>query len=117
MPRLKDQKVWAPIFVKPPKGFPSKISLFAQDWDVVYCEQIDREEYLLGACEVETRTIYIDANQSESCMRDTLFHECVHCMFRLMPLDYTEEEEEGLVTAFTTFALSLLRENPEFWRE
>lgn len=58
---------------------------------------------LLGLCDYEAHTIYLEATQSEETKKDTLCHEALHYFLILLGIDQklSESENEIYCQSFT----------------
>lgn len=68
-----------------------------------------------GLLDSSATTITLDPAQSADCLADTLLHEVLHAVWRLVGLDDgpTERYEERVARAMAPTLLDTLRRNPE----
>lgn len=76
----------------------------------------DTQNWNLGACEIPTRTIYIEESQGIDSKLDTLIHEMAHACFATSaapaPMKDDEELEEQCVLWFTESFFEILINAP-----
>lgn len=76
-------------------------------------DEIDRES--MGAANLRRQILAISTEQHPEQERDTLLHEAVHMLLRLLDLE-GRKADERFVNAFTTGLLDTLRRNPGLTR-
>lgn len=92
-----------------PYGLPDRITIYSQIWDIVYMDHLQKDDWLLGACEPHNRLIYIDKMQSRESMIDTLLHEIFHAYVSMSGLEPDEATEESFVTLAASSMIDIIR--------
>ena len=102
-------------------NWPQYYKIAKRRWEIVYVPKTDPalildpndlEDYALGICRADLRTIWICTDQSASSLRDTLWHELVHACFSVASMagaaTNSEDEEENVVLFATSAAFEII---------
>jgi hypothetical protein len=73
----------------------------------------DMLEQRAGRTKIGRQLIAIADDQAADQERDTVLHEVLHCMSRIVGLIRDDDEEERIVAALTPLLLDVLRRNPD----
>lgn len=105
-------------------ALPSAISVGPFVYDVVldkakvdaHCRAMRRD--MIGVCDHVNLTLSIDPSQASDQMADTVLHETLHAIVRMVGLNSGDEEwgydrEENVVSRLAPALLDLLRRNPD----
>ena len=100
------------------KRWPSRVRLDGLWWRIEYVpegheklrsEDGNDDNHLMGTCVEWERTIWICATLDDETKKDTLFHECVHALYRTYaglpnaePITGDSEHAEEAVVKFAT---------------
>lgn len=103
------------------ENWPVKYTIKKRKWAILYVPKTDKAliedpevpaDYCLGICRSDLRKIWICTDQSDSSMRDTLWHELVHACFATSSMsgaaDDPEDEEENVVLFATEAAFEII---------
>ena len=83
-----------------PRGFPRRLSLLRQEWEVHYAAELD---HAFGLCSDDKRLILIAADQSPESMADTLTHEVIHAYDAMLRIGLSEEQTVLLAVAWLDY--------------
>lgn len=101
---------------RPMKGFPKKLKIQDQVWEVKWASNLKDDRGALGATLPDQRLIILDSTQSRESATDCLIHESLHAIFSSgTTWNLPEQHEEQLVRHLTPNLLSFLRSNSKWW--
>lgn len=91
---------------------PAVYSVSADEKELLAACREERSD-LLGRTEHRQTRILLRPDQSPSCMRDTLLHECLHAVFEMTGIatEVGPDDEEKFVRRLTPAILDMLRSN------
>lgn len=67
-----------------------------------------KEEYTIGSCDDETKTIYLNNNLKGNQLKKVLCHEIVHCAMFSYNIFLTFEQEELLADLIATYGEEII---------
>lgn len=88
------------------RSFPRKVSVLGREFKIKQKGGLHyMGQAILGLCDYENKTIWVDLNQSPESKRQTLVHECGHAFLIIAGMDQRLSESENemycqLLTAF-----------------
>lgn len=103
-------------------NLPKVVTIGAVDYSVVADAKAVRDfngrraESAWAFTDKFTTAITLDGDMSDSRMRETLLHECIHALLYEHSIDYGDAPEEPLVEALGNAFLQLIRDNPSLIR-
>lgn len=88
------------------RSFPRSIMVLGRKFKIIKKKNIAYHgQAILGLCDYEKLTIYIESTQSDVSKRQTLIHEACHAMLIITGIDQkiSESENELYCQLFTAF--------------
>jgi DNA-dependent RNA polymerase auxiliary subunit epsilon len=88
------------------KRFPSSIMILGRKYKIKQGKGLTFQNMaVLGLCDNNTRTIYLEKDQDEHIKKETLLHECVHALLFITGIDQklSDGENEVYCQLFTAF--------------
>ena len=110
---------------RPRKGFPTKIKILHQVYKIRYWNKLgdlrgEKGGLCVGLCDYDTQIIdVLDTGQPRQQVADTLLHEILHAICKVMGIDTIHEhkQEEQTIRQLTAGFLTLLVDNElGFWK-
>jgi hypothetical protein len=88
------------------KKFPVSITILGRKYKIKQGKNlVFHGQPVLGLCDNNTKTIYLEKDQDEAMKKETLLHEAVHSMLYITGIDQklSEGENEVYCQLFTAF--------------
>ena len=112
--------------------WPDTYVIKSRTWTILYVPKTDPalfdagqnakdnpEDYNLGICRADQRTIWVCTDQSHDSMIDTLWHELVHACYSTASMagacEDSEDEEENVVLFATEAAFEIINNATSVW--
>jgi hypothetical protein len=88
---------------------PKKVWICGQLFSIVYKKELKgrKEEPLLGQCDTNKCTIYLEKGMSDEKKKEVFIHECCHGICENLNLNLTESQ----INSFALFLIDFLRQN------
>ena len=108
--------------------WPDSFTIKSRTWHILYVpkesaalrtEGAEPDDYCLGICRADQRTIWICTDQSHESMQDTIVHELMHACFSTASMagnaDDPEDEEENIVLFATEAMFEIVNNSEHRW--